>query len=188
MIPLFKTAVAVCLILTLFVAQTTFAAEIFFKTSPSQDSNENAMKVDVLINTKKTLNVVEGVISLKGVASTSLVAIDTNESVLTMWPVYPVYSKDEQIIKFTGGVPGGFSSEKLLFRVNLTDLVEPGDVVLNWVNGTAYLNDGKGTKEIISFVPSGDNTFQYSVILIGLVTLVLAIILFRYVYIKNGKK
>jgi hypothetical protein len=177
--------VAIC---TLCVVRGVFAAEISFKILPVEDVTKNTTTVEVRIDPhSKKLNVVEGEISVQGIASTTPVEVDTAGSVLTMWPVSPTYIPGEQLIRFTGGVPNGFDKESLLFRVRIHQTLESDAVPVAWVSGTAYLNDGKGTKEAIS-TPSGDTTFPYNAILIGLGILALIIIALRYVFTKSVEK
>lgn len=164
------------------------AAEITFNKSSAQQVEGGGMVIDVRIDPQsKTLNVVEGVIRIQGAASTTPVNIDIEDSVLTMWPLTPTYTASENLIRFTGGVPHGFSQESLLFRVHIAESSSSDEVSMVWESGTAYLNDGKGTKEAIS-APSGDTQFPYSAIILGLVALIFISIALRYVFTKNVEK
>jgi hypothetical protein len=141
-------------IVLFFVPQSIFAAELIFKIVPNTTPNDSATIVEVRIDPDgKNLNVVDGTISFQGEASNNLsVQVENGQSVLSLWPLPPNYIENEQVIRFTGGVPNGFSKEGLLFRMRLTSAMN-GNLEISYLNGSAYLNDGKGTKEFISSKP-----------------------------------
>jgi hypothetical protein len=137
--------------ITIFIASipaTVFGAQLSFELSPNQSPDGQATVVDVRMDPQsKLLNVVEGVIVFEGAISDEVsVGIETDGSVLTIWPTPPNYFSQEKAVRFTGGVPGGFNQTGLLFRLRMSSPVS-GEVKINWVNGAAYLNDGEGTKE-----------------------------------------
>jgi len=127
-----------------------FGAQLSFELLPNRAGDEQATIVEIKIDPEdKTLNVVEGVIVFEGVINDKLsVETETGGSVFTIWPTQPRYLPQEKAIRFTGGVPGGFNQKGSIFRMRLSSL-SSGDIKINWVNGMAYLNDGKGTKEAI---------------------------------------
>lgn len=131
-----------------FVPQSAFASELTFKIVSLEEVSENVTLVEVRIDPQsKKLNVVEGIISFSGSATENLsVQIENGNSILPLWPTPPQYVLAEKAIHFTGGVPGGFDVEGLLFIMRLTSSVG-GDLEISYIDGTAYLNDGKGTKE-----------------------------------------
>lgn len=144
--------ISILIIATLFfvLPQSSFAAQISFKNIPNTTVGDNTTIVEVRINPEnKKLNVVEGVVSFKGIDSSSLaVQIETGGSVLTLWPTPPEYFAKEKAIRFVGGVPKGFDTESLLFRIRLASSVA-GNLDVIWSGGRAYLNDGLGTEEPI---------------------------------------
>ncbi|MCR4330800.1 MAG: hypothetical protein NUV49_02885 [Patescibacteria group bacterium] len=134
-------------VLSILYASTAYAAEVYFRVVPSVDSG--AAIIEARINPEGTpLNVVEGTISLNGEALGKVpsILVETGGSILSYWAVSPWYSPDEEVIRFVGGVPGGFSHDSLLFRVYISSSTG-GAATLSWVGGSAYENDGKGTKE-----------------------------------------
>jgi hypothetical protein len=135
----------------LSMPQSIFAAELIFKVVPNTVVNDNTIIVEVLIDPQsKKLNVIEGAIGFSGIASDNLsVQVENGQSILPLWPTPPQYVESEKTIRFAGGVPGGFDSEGLLFSMRLSS-TSYGDIDISYVNGSAYLNDGKGTKESIS--------------------------------------
>jgi hypothetical protein len=160
---------------------------------------EKPTSINVYIDPQhKDLNVVEGVIRFKGKAAEGLtVQVENGKSALPLWPVPPVYDEKEQVIRFTGGVPGGISKKSLLFRMKLSPR-QSDTLEMSYGDGGAYLNDGKGTREEVSALPlsihvdpvsvdddgriSGDNNVFKGGIIIALI--VVALIIARYGYKK----
>jgi len=132
------------------IPSISFGAQLSFELVPNGVGDEQITTIEVKIDPQgKTLNVVEGVIVFEGKTNDRLsVEVETGGSVLTIWPTQPQYLSKEKAIRFTGGVPGGFNRNGLLFRLRLFSPVS-GEIKINWVNGAAYLNDGKGTKDPI---------------------------------------
>jgi hypothetical protein len=138
----------------LLMPRSAFAAELIFKVVPNIAAGDGATIIEARIDPQsKDLNVVEGVINFQGAIADKLsVDVETGGSVLTLWPTPPNYLPSEKNIRFTGGVPMGFDREGLLFRMRLFSSTS-GSVMISWAGGSAYLNDGKGTKEGISAQP-----------------------------------
>lgn len=168
--------------------QNMFAAELVFKTSPK------SQVIEVRIDPQsKQMNVVEGTIKFSGQASDGLfVKIENGQSILPIWPTPPQYDEENKSIVFVGGVPNGFSSEGLLFKLALSPAVS-GDLIVAYVDGSGYLNDGKGTKESISSKSleiyvnkdgvneknndsSGINELKYAIIIVMVVAVVFVIL------------
>lgn len=147
-------AIGLASLLMLLVPQNVFGAQLTFKEIPNSTLGDKTTVIEVRIDPQsKKLNVVEGTIDFQGTVSDKLsVGIETGGSALKLWPTAPKYIPSEKAIRFIGGVPGGFNNESLLFRMRLTSL-SSGNVTIAWIDGTAYLNDGKGTKEAISAEP-----------------------------------
>jgi len=124
-----------------------YAAEVFFTVVPNPVPGDTATIVEARIEPEDAqLNVVEGGIYIVDTeASMTSVLVETGGSVLTLWPVKPIYTDATHSIIFTGGTRKNFSSEGLLFRLRLFTS-ESKKISLMWVYGTAYLGDGKGTK------------------------------------------
>ncbi|MEN9649770.1 MAG: hypothetical protein RL094_737 [Candidatus Parcubacteria bacterium] len=189
------------------IPQSIIAAELTFHEVQNVNANDPATIVEIRIDPQsKRLNVVDGEIQLSGAASDNVsVQIENGQSVLPMWPTPPQYDAEKRSISFAGGVPGGFDKEGLLFRLRLSPTVS-GPLTLSYINGSAYLNDGKGTKEVVSSkslditidkdkqnqqkqintVPVNSSKNNYAII-ISLVVVLLALIL-KYGLKKNDKK
>lgn len=190
----------------LFLPQRLFAANVTFSVVPSTASVSNMKTVEVRIDPEAAkLNVVEGTIMLESgsINKKMLVEISTDASVLSIWPIPPRFDSTSNTISFTGGVPDGFSTAGLLFSMNIS---AASDVGISWLNGTSYLNDGKGTavpitaRPIVAYgVPAKDSGggvpwWQRMISrfgakeLIGLVALISIGIACIYGYKKNHKK
>lgn len=192
----------VCLMLFL-LPQNLFAADLTFKLVPSVVNDrvdEKTAIVEVWVDPRsKKLNVVEGTIKLDGIGAENLsVEVLNDKSVLKIWPTIPVYIKKEKTISFTGGVPNGFDNKSLLLAIQLTPITLE-DINISWISGTAYLNDGKGTKDAIiandllinediltkeiNNLSQGKSS-QYNVILL-IISIIIFVALFIYVQKKK---
>jgi hypothetical protein len=138
----------------LIIPKSIFGAELNLKIIPSVGGDNNSAVVEVRIDPQtKRLNVVEGVINFTGTVTSNIsTEIETGGSVLTLWPLQPKYSVSDKNIRFTGGTPGGFNKESLLFRIRISSS-KPGILNISMSDGSIYLNDGKGTKESILLKP-----------------------------------
>lgn len=142
------------LVFFILVPNSAYAAELFFKLVPKKDTGNEPTIIEVRIDPlTKTLNAVEGAISIQGIGTDQLtVQTENGGSVLTLWPTPLLYFDSEQVVRFVGGVPGGFNQPGLLFRLRLTS-TSAGQATLTWIGGAAYLNDGQGTAEGITSRP-----------------------------------
>jgi hypothetical protein len=182
----------------ILIPEQAFSAQLLFNVSP------DPKVVEVRIDPQsKEMNVVEGTIKFSGAASDGLlVQIENGESILPIWPTQPQYDKKNKSITFVGGIPNGFMNEGLLLKLKLS-LDIPGELIITYLDGNGYLNDGKGTKEFISsepfkmYVEKEDfnkenkelpsiNKFKYVIIILLLVTIIF--IFFKYVFKKNFKQ
>ncbi len=127
------------------------AARLTFRVAPNAAPGDSATIIEARIDPESAnLNVVEGALGVSGdIADGLSVEVETGGSALTVWPVAPEYSPAEKVVRFTGGVPGGFSQESPLLRLRLLSPSD-GTVTVSWIGGSAYRNDGQGTPEPIS--------------------------------------
>lgn len=193
--------IVVTLVVSFFIVpESIFAAELTFKKIPNTEAASSTIVIEVRIDPQsKNLNVVEGEIKFSGSATEDLVVqVENGQSILPIWPTVPVYNAQNKSIIFTGGVPNGFNTEGLLFRL-LVRPVSSGNLDISY-EGKAYLNDGKGTKENVSSKyfkisldnNSGDNTqrqtfdfMKYNYVIIILLVLAVLIFIYKYGFKKN---
>jgi hypothetical protein len=180
------------------------AAHVTFSLVPNETPGDTATIVEARIDPQaKELNAVDGIVQIRSATPDAVsVDVETKDSVLSMWPTTPQYSSSERVIRFTGGVPDGFSVDSVLFRMRISSSVA-GPVAVSWMSGMAYLSDGRGTKEAISArsltISLGAHSVGQSMgdvddkasdygarngILIGLLLAVLLIVI-RYAYTKG---
>jgi len=134
-----------------FTSLVTYAAEVTFKVVDNPTPQESVTVVEVRLDPKGgQLNALEGVIGLLGEArNITTVLVETGGSVISLWPNEPEYSKEEGVIRFTGGAFTSFPENGLLFRLRIFS-EQSSDITLSWLGGSAYKNDGLGTVEPIS--------------------------------------
>lgn len=182
------------------VPQVLFAAEVYFQVIPHTGSSTPTL-VEVRIDPQsKKLNVVEGVLKFSGDAlADSVIEVENGQSILPIWPTPPEYDNNKKSISFTGGIPNGFDSPGLLFKLRIS-ASRSGDMSISYTDGNAYLNDGKGTKEAIDsepltvhvdkvLEPKTENTpfgfTRYVIILLS--TLAVLVVIFKYGFKKNDE-
>lgn len=177
---------------TILVSLVLFAPDFIFGATLNLDvvsdvKVDNSVLLELFVDPQSNiLNVVEGEIRFSGKASENLsVQVENGQSVLSIWPVPPVYDSETKSIVFTGGVPNGFGTKGLLFRLRIKSEISE-DINISYLNTTVYLNDGNGTQESIkpaSFkittdkngkielfdISSGFSQYKYVIILLILI-------------------
>lgn len=193
--------VSVSFLFSVSVSQSLFAAELYFQVIPNTGSSTPTL-VEVRIDPQsKRLNVIEGVLKFSGdVLNNIVVEVENGQSILPIWPTPPEYNKDQKSIQFTGGIPNGFDVPGLLFKLRISPS-SSGDLFISYIDGNAYLNDGKGTKESIDSkvltlhvdkvlenktknIPFSFN--RYVIIFVS--TLVVLIVIFKYAFKRNDEQ
>ena len=132
----------------LLLPQKSFAAQLNFVDI---STGNEVTTLEVRINPEgKNINVVEGSVVFSGIASNDLIVeVNTNDSILKIWPTEPIYNRTEKMIHFVGGTPNGFTKQGTLFRINLSSTTN-GILDVSWSGVKTYLNDGLGTEESTS--------------------------------------
>lgn len=126
-----------------------FSAQMDFEIVSTNVLTDEATIVGVYLDPEEqNLNVVEGVLKIKGSVSDDAISVftETGDSYLKLWPTYPEYSSDERVIRFAGGNPDGIANKSLIFRIRIFSSV-PQTITISTINGNAYINDGIATKE-----------------------------------------
>lgn len=146
--------IGVSVAMVMFAPRSGLAAELIFNSGSVSGIEGEEAVIDIFINPQaKRLNAVEGVIQFSGAASDGLrVQVENGQSILPIWPTPPRYDESTKSIIFIGGVPKGFESRGLLFRLRLSPAIS-GGITIAYTGGSAYLNDGKGTKEAVQSEP-----------------------------------
>lgn len=136
----------------LLLPHSAFAANVYLETAHTEFFLGDTVLIDVKIDSEnKEINAVEGKISLEYLPDTVLIRdISLSGSSFPLWPGKPSLSEDLKTISFVGGVPSGLTSrDATLFKIAL-NLKNTGQIILNPADISVYLNDGKGTKDVIN--------------------------------------
>lgn len=97
----------------------------------------------------KEINALEGIVKIS--APHNVVAITTGGSIFNLWPTKPSLKNNE--ISFTGGTQSGvFGSALKIFTIAVKPQTSK-DIRIDFQNVNAYLNDGLGTKVVVSGLP-----------------------------------
>jgi hypothetical protein len=131
--------------------QTLFAAEATFSVVPNPVAGDTATIIEVRIDPHNApVNVVEGTIQIEDIGNSSTsVLVETGGSLLTLWPVKPMYNPDSKSISFTGGSRTNLLEEGLLFRLRVFSSVHES-IRLSWTTISMYLGDGKASREPVA--------------------------------------
>jgi hypothetical protein len=128
------------------------AATVSFQVIPNSHPLDTATIIEARIaSPHQPINALEGSIGFlgNGARLVSDVIIETGDSAFSLWPVEPVYDKEDAVIRFTAGTPDSVVAETVLFRMRIF-AQEDGKVTLSWIGGSAYVGDGLGTPEGIT--------------------------------------
>ncbi len=133
------------------IPSSALGAQATFSVVSNETRGDRAAIIEVYIDPEGAeLNAVEGIIKIEEGIPGTLVSVvpETGGSLLTLWPSPPVYTPEDQTIRFVGGVPNGFSAGGRLLRFRI--FADTSDTLrIFWLNGAAYHNDGVGTKEAV---------------------------------------
>jgi hypothetical protein len=135
--------IALALVLLGVFPSYTYAAKLFINVPEKAVSVGDTILVKVMIDTEgKEINAVEGILNID--TPQAVTSINTGGSILNLWPIKP--SLEKNTIVFTGGTTGGvFGSTLKLFTLAIKPTTQK-PIKISFKEGTAYLNDGKGTK------------------------------------------
>ncbi len=140
------------LLCAVFLPGTALASTVYVQTNHSEFFVGDTILFNVRVDSGgKTINAAEGEVLLDHDAGgVALTDINTSGSVFSLWLSKPLPSDRNTRITFAGGSPGGFvSSDAILFNVVLK-LQTTGQIALSPSNIAVYLNDGKGTRDVVS--------------------------------------
>lgn len=129
-----------------------FGGEVSFVVAPNSIEGDEAVIVDMYVESAgEPINALDGVIGFLGTGGESVteVIVETGGSPFTLWPQAPVYDKEEDVIRFTGGAITSFEEKRRVLRMRIfTKAKFP--ITISWLRGEAYRDDGLGTSVNIS--------------------------------------
>lgn len=131
------------LLVLIFLAQSVWAADVRLTTLNSEVSLKETFLVDVMVDSKDSINALEGKLAYPS-SALEVKEIRDGGSVINFWLERPAdNSKGE--IPFSGITPGGFSgSNKKVFSI-VFQSTKLGEVKLDIQDLKVLLNDGNGT-------------------------------------------
>jgi len=139
-------------LVVIFLPYPIFAATVYIDTNHSDFFVGDSIIFNVRINSEsKNINTVEGNILLKYEPESVFINhLILSESNFSLWPHEPLLSDDLKTISFVGGIPRGLNSkDAVLFKIVL-NLEKVGQITLTPSDIAVYLNDGKGTKDVVN--------------------------------------
>lgn len=147
-----KTYIFILACSAVFLPGSVSASSVSIDAQHSEFFVGDTILFSVRIDTEgKNINAVEGEVLLDYAADTvSLTDLNTSGSQFSLWPIKPLPSEHNTHISFAGGSPGGFvSKDAIVFNIVLK-LQEAGKVALSPSDIGVYINDGKGSKDVVS--------------------------------------
>ena len=90
-----------------------------------------------------------------------VVDIITGDSIVELWMGEPVISNENGSIKFTGGIPGGYSGKGIIIKI-IFKAKKTGTCNLSLSDTKVLLNDNKATEDEVAFSNNGCNTIEKS--------------------------
>jgi hypothetical protein len=149
------TTTVLFFIIFLFPVKSVFAAEFYLKTDSQKITVGDTIAVDVIVNTEgESINVIEGNINIsKGLDLVDIKELSLANSVFTKWVRTPSWSKEDGMISFIGGIPGGYNQKVAnLFRIFFTAKAA-GQLTFSPSDIKTYANDGLATQIGTHFNP-----------------------------------
>ncbi len=134
----------------LFLSSASHASTISFDVVKEVINGDGQISLYVKIDTEeKDVNAISGKLVFPPELLT-LEHIDTSESAVQLWLEGPILDNDH--IKFSGIIPGGFAGRADVFKLVLA----PGDAgtgLIAFDELTVLLNDGKGSEDQVTSEP-----------------------------------
>jgi len=147
-----KIYLSILVLSALLLPYSVFASNIYIDANHPDFFVGDTIIFSVRVDSEnKNINAVEGSVLLDYLAgSVSLIDINTAGSKFSLWPGKPLPSESNTSISFVGGTPDGLNSkDAIIFNIVLR-LQKVGQITLTPDNLSAYLHDGKGTKDKVS--------------------------------------
>lgn len=136
---------------TFFLPYSASASSVSINTTHSEFFVGDTILFSVRIDSEgRHINAIEGEVLLNHMAdAVFLTDINTSSSQFSLWPIKPLPSEHNTRISFAGGSPGGIlSNNAIIFNVVLK-LQSAGQIALSPSNIEVYVNDGKGTRDVV---------------------------------------
>jgi hypothetical protein len=152
MIKIFNKQIYLLLVcLGFLVPSMVFGSNIYIDTNQTDLHVGDTIIFNVRVDSQaKQINTVEGSVRLEYPSkSASVTDISLAESSFSLWPRKPSLSLDQKNISLVGGIPGGLNAkDAIIFKIVL-NLEKTGSITLRPIDFLVYLNDGRGTKDIV---------------------------------------
>jgi hypothetical protein len=143
------TLFSLCMLLA---PQSALASEVSFQPAEHLDRQDKAFTTTLVLNTQdESINAVEGVLAVDSRLVESIQLSDSG-SFLTYWVSRPAWDSEQNVIRFSGAVPGGYiGTNGILFSIIFSPYSgEPIDRAVSVLELKAYKNDGMATSAKIS--------------------------------------
>lgn len=131
------------LIISVLCVPSMASAAVFFLEVPTDLSRNEEVLATVKIDTQgQSINALSGEIRIPD--EFEIVRLLDGNSSVVLWIEKPGYTKEAQIITFSGLTPGGINGTRPLFSF-IAKSAKAGNYALRVSSAVAYKNDGEGT-------------------------------------------
>jgi hypothetical protein len=136
----------------LLAPSSAIAAEVAFQPSEHLTTQANPFTTTVTLNTQgENINAVEGIVVVNPGVGKDITLSDSG-SVVTYWVTRPVWDANTGVIRFSGGIPGGYTGGSgILFSIILPPHEGASiDRAITFSDFKAYKNDGIGSSASVT--------------------------------------
>lgn len=139
-----KILIGLCV---LVIPQSALAARVSFSPSEQLSKQDKPYATTVVLHTEgENINAIEGTIKLDSRLGTNIQLSDSG-SIVTYWIAKPVLNGEQNVIQFSGAIPGGYTGNAgILFSIILpAHSGEPIERAISVSDFKALRNDGVGS-------------------------------------------
>jgi len=129
------------------------AAEFYFEPFALEINLDQFILINFFVDTQgEDINALEGVIKLPD-NLLEVQRVSDGNTIISFWAQRPVFDEDNNEVRFSGIIPGGFwGKDGFLFSINCFSR-EKGQGKIEIQEAKALLNDGKGTETKVFVSP-----------------------------------
>ena len=146
-----KKFISILIALCIFIPNLALAGQVSFQPAEHLDRQEQPFTTTLVLDTTgDSINTIEGVLMV----DPRLTKLDSGDiqvsdsgSIITYWITPPTYDKQQNTIRFAGGIPGGYTgSTGIILSIIFPPYSgQPIDRAVSVRELRAYKNDGAAT-------------------------------------------
>ena len=134
------------------VPSFAFAATLHLEPQASVLGTQNTFSIAVLLDSDKPVNTIS--VSIIFPKALEPKDVEIGESVINLWVDKPLWNETTRTLTFSGIIPGGIVTTNAPLLTVECDVVDPNisaAVSFDEADSHAYLSDGRGTEDTLTF-------------------------------------